>query len=129
VSDLHERLLAEVQRRLDVARGGGGRGLNWRVGVADQEGRVEHDGEDIFPVVYDEGYPTEDEACHIALHDPADAIRRYEADLRRLERHRPGVNGRYCDDEACSGAARDGLIINWPCDEVRDLAASLGVEA
>jgi hypothetical protein len=69
---------------------------------------------DIFPVVYAEGFPMLDEANHIALHDPADAVRRYEADLRRLERHAPEND--WCD------------ISSWPCWEIQDLAASLGIE-
>lgn len=105
MSDLHERLLAEVQRRLDAANAYDG----------SCAGNHRHCGDEC------EEYQ--------AIHDTIDAIRRYEADLRRLERHHPRlvalcvpVCGRCHPAEPGTG---NGL---WPCDEVRDLAASLGVE-
>jgi hypothetical protein len=70
-------------------------------------------------------------------HDPADAVRRYEADLRRLERHAPSPQLHY-DEVVCDYCydlchSRSGLMCDtpdapWPCDEIKDLAASLGVE-
>jgi hypothetical protein len=56
------------------------------------------------------------------IHDPADAIRRYERDLRVWERHAPigGVGGvRWCADFDKLTGAEYGL--DWPCDDYTDL--------
>lgn len=55
-------------------------------------------------------------AEHIALHDPAGAIRRYERDLKVLERHADDGNGQ-C--QYCIGSS--GYAPDWPCDDIRDL--------
>jgi hypothetical protein len=111
-ADLHSRLVAEVLRRLEVARaatpGPWSPDKPWLSDVVNSA---------LLGPVADcsigTGYRAQslEDARHIALQDPGDAIRRYGADLRRLERHAP---------RKCVGF--------WPCNEVRDLAASLGVE-
>jgi Family of unknown function (DUF6221) len=75
-------------------------------------------------VIYDNGSPTEDEACHIALHDPARALRDVEAGRRILERHQPKPDG------TCSWCLEEKLAypeewqrMTWPCPEFRDLLA------
>lgn len=59
---------------------------------------------------------------HIALHDPADAIRRYLGELEVLERHAP-MSGGSC--EQCWHGTPDDST--WPCPEIRSLASRLGV--
>lgn len=62
----------------------------------------------------------------VALHDPADAIRRYEHALWVLDQHQwvaPGVNCG-CTDAMCGGHEH----IVWPCDDIVRLAESLGID-
>lgn len=134
MTDLGERIEAEVARRLEVARAAtpgpwtvedafaraaGCRCLScWE---SEPYGRMipEIDGPpraDVSPVFY------EHDAAHIALHDPADAIRRYEAALRVLARHdrMPGILSTW--------TCRVCRPPRGPCAELLDLAASLGIE-
>ncbi|HEX5994449.1 MAG TPA: DUF6221 family protein [Jiangellales bacterium] len=79
-----DRLLSAIRAALDdterLALAAGERSRNWRaIGTV----AVDHDGESPFPIVYDEGYPTEDEAEHIARHDPA-AVLRWVAAMREI---------------------------------------------
>lgn len=89
MTDLHSALEAAIRARLDVARKAATiwpeKAANWRAEPTDIKGvyRV-IDGETCW-VTGD--IPDEAVADHIALHDPADAIRRYERDLKVLERH------------------------------------------
>lgn len=71
------------------------------------------------------------------LHTPADALYRYEAAHRVLERHTPPLSVpkhdpgpysctvcSYRDDQEPSRSR----WVSWPCEEIRDLAASLRVD-
>lgn len=71
MTDLHTHLVTEVQRRLEIARS--------YQGACD--GNHRHCGDEC------EEYQ--------AVHDTLDAVRRYEADLRRLDRHKPEPNHRH----------------------------------
>lgn len=71
------------------------------------------------------------DATFIAAHDPADALRRYERDLKTLARHHPV--GFHHMGSLCAGCSitEGGSVlrfVEWPCDEAFDLAAALGVE-
>lgn len=101
---LHTRLRDEINRRLAIAQNalnGGWESLTrWLPPLAD----------------------------YLRLHDPADAIRRYEGELEVLERHAEGRfdgpsaamfgDGPWC--RACRGN-------DWPCLDLILLAGRLGV--
>ncbi|CAL9502776.1 DUF6221 family protein [Streptomyces sp. enrichment culture] len=82
-------------------------------------------------VVFDEGSPSEEQARHIARHDPARVLREVDAKRRLLDLHQPTMNpGRDSDDDdpatwlpVCSTCqveiARPG---DWPCEHLRLLA-------
>lgn len=106
---LHDRLRAELDRRLAVARAATPAWAN--------VGTVVEAGPDGVPFVGND-YVVE----HIALHDPADAIRRYLGELEVLQRHAP-MSGGSC--EQCWHGTPDDST--WPCPEIRSLASRLGV--
>lgn len=62
------------------------------------------------------------DAIHIALHDPADALRRYAAARRVLARHRPILWESLTGERRC---ARCGDTLD--CPEIADMADSLGL--
>ena len=81
----------------------------------------------------------EEIAVFVAEHDPADAERRYSAALRVLNRHAVGEQSNWSRDRGsyvepscdhCELTSNDGdpLYRDWPCPEIRDLAASLGLD-
>jgi hypothetical protein len=70
------------------------------------------------------------DAALIALHDPADSIRRYSSALRVLERHtlRQSTSAHlFCGPE-CRGGDCYRCGVEYPCPDIRDLAASLGLD-
>lgn len=62
-------------------------------------------------------------SVHIALHDPPDAIRRYERDLKIVERHRPMAG----DHRWCRWCT-DSIEVPSPCDVI-NMAADVYPEA
>lgn len=113
--DPHARIRAEVTRRLAIAREAAEYcPTPWYLGT-DQ---VIDDDSDTVVVAFREV------AAHIVLHDPADAIRRYERDLRVLQRHTPVGRTRgwcyYCYDAETGDAP-------WPCPEITDMATAYGL--
>ncbi len=58
---------------------------------------------------------------YIAAQDPARTLARVAADWRVLERHQQFESGDWC-------ARCDGPTEDWPCPDVRDLAARYGIE-
>jgi hypothetical protein len=67
MSDLVEFLTARLDEDEQVARDAAvDAGGTWKPGAG-----VWGDLDEVFPVVYDEGRPTPDQAAHIARHDPA----------------------------------------------------------
>jgi hypothetical protein len=128
---LRDRIRAEIERRQAVAQAAmpGPWRFNvygiefeaWSIAAHSVVGRC-------FEVV---GQPRRQTAEHIALHDPADALRRYAAALRVLDRHQTCVaHGVVRADgpeiRHAPQCHRCGSV-DWPCVEVRDLADSLGV--
>lgn len=148
-ADLRSRIAVEVERRLAVARAA--TPGPWEVGG---EGRREpkHPRGETYTVSVEDDERCrwvadtwdEPDAVLIALHDPADAERRYSAALRVLNRHAPGYpgeveydthverteSGRFVEVrnaepnppywcEACS--------LPHPCPEVLDVGAGLDI--
>lgn len=128
---LHDKIRSEVERRLAIARAAAIGGAEWRLEggpfVADRHHQlfsVNEDGQTITTHGYTINMSL-DRRRQIALHDPADAIRRYEYALKILERHEPtppypGSGSVYC------GWCSQGILA--PCPDVRDLAESLGID-
>lgn len=108
-ADLHSWVCARWQEKLDTARAAGARGMVW---TADADGRVDHDGRDVYPIVYDDhGYPFDAEAQHIADFDPSFTIGVCEAALERLDRHQYGGRAALAGFDECRCAN------TWPCVE------------
>lgn len=142
--DLHVRLVAAVTARLELARRAEYSNDDWAANpTADLGPRVGPWQRDVAYAVWNctdevDGCPEEArgwsaEARFIAAHDPADAIRRHEAALRVLQRHRPqpgdwslaaGHEHEICC-RACAEIDHD-VSQPWPCDDIRDVAASYG---
>lgn len=123
VSDLHERLTAAVNERLEVAQLA--QAGPWHIGnVVDPTTPC---NVHTFPGARGvaDGVPWLD-AEHIAANDPATVIRHCERDLRVLERHAPSGDRTATWCNVCMGELGDSL--DWPCDEIRDLATAYGVE-
>jgi len=129
MADLHERLTAAVEARLEVARaatpGPWAPDHPWLSDVVNSA---------LLGAVADcsvgTGYRAQslEDARHIAAHDPATVIRHCERDLRVLRRHKVchGLDPAYCPHpqfNACHRCAQ-----NHPCDEIRDLAEAYAVE-
>lgn len=122
-ADLHTRLLAAVQQRMDVA--GSATSGPWN-----NDDPMSSDG------VY---APAVANATHIAANDPATVLRHCERDLKVLERHGQieqrnwsAQRGTFTEPACvhCELTSNDGdpLYRDWPCDEVLDLAAAYGVD-
>jgi len=123
---LHERLAAELARRTAAANAAGtpppDPAADWQVEptpIKDVYRVVDGDGSLVADVLVGEEL-----AAHIALHDPADALRRYAGELEVLERHAP-VPPRADDPWAMPDCT--ACKSWWPCPEIRSLASRLGV--
>lgn len=132
---LHERLLAEIERREQNVRDlvdyiGDSR---WTVEYLATKQRITNARALIIAETFVgsplPGHTTllAPEAEHMVTHDPADALLRYARDRKVLERHeRDHIYDEYvwscvrCTDGDC-------VAVEWPCDDIRDLAESLGV--
>jgi uncharacterized protein DUF6221 len=142
---LHDRLRADLDRRLAVARAAtpgpwaweatGQKDNSWGLGTV-----VGDDGETLLSgdVTDVEGAEVVDAVCyqdngrladaaHIALHDPADAIRRYAGELEVLERHTELPDSWGSCATCLVEDARGSSMVAWPCPEIRSLASRLGV--
>lgn len=103
MTDLHARILAELDRRDAAAAAVGER---WGLTFGWDE-------------LVDEHLP-ESVAAYTKTASPADALRRYTAARRALERHEQADPWRsFC------AYSREGVL--WPCEDIRDLARSLGI--
>lgn len=132
---LHDRLEAEINRRLAVARaatpGPWKARTEYPQTVTSPTYGPDSSDEDSWVISAALTHRPGPDATHIALHDPADAVRRYEGELQVLERHRPepddcfdsGAHCAWC--RAPSDAFHD---IQWPCAEIKSLAHRLGVK-
>ncbi len=140
---LHDRLRAELERRLAVARAA--TPGQWEVGgIGDYGWSVHfprHDGWANMGIETEDNEQGKADAAHIALHDPADAIARYTGEVEVLERHcradaHPHWPGRgrphWPPDPACRGCNANfdeeyAVADANDCPEIRSLASRLGV--
>lgn len=133
-TDIHAKISAEVERRLAIARAA--TPGPWM--AATHTGRK--DGVSLVGATANRGtgravavfadsnvYQRAADAEHAALHDPADSIRRYEYALKVLTRHaiKPVWNGGDLLHYRCAFCGR---IESPACDDVADLAESLGID-
>lgn len=113
MTDLHARLTAEIEHRLNITTDAAAAETTWpfrpygpgAVRLAPRERCIQH----------------------AALHDPADALRRYTHYQRILERH-PRLY--YCNNPDCKGfcaTCADGDDCPGACQEIRDLADALNI--
>lgn len=135
---LGERIAAELNQREKIAKlAVDAHGENWYLGLCYEDGyHVEGLARPDLLVAA----TAEETAEHIALHDPADAQRRYAVARQVLKRHRP-VDPATADPRMdavvrtfwgpqCSHGRNPGEyqeLVLYPCVELRDLAKSLGV--
>ena len=141
--DLHSLLVASLTARLERARAA--TPGPWNVLEVDGRSVETAEGEIVVAAVAARKlWPTAVDAAFIAGCDPATEIRRVEAALRVVERHAPDSdNGRcvfcveWCDcTDGCITRdqeieALDDCIHgnrDWPCPDIRDLAAGEGIE-
>lgn len=119
--DLHARLTAALQARLEVARAATP-GPWTCVVMPDSERRIRNDdGATVLAVP--KGAIADEDIDHFAANDPATEIRRVEALLRVVERHaRATVAG------VCDWCSNDQWVARAPCPDIRDLAAGEGIE-
>lgn len=68
------------------------------------------------------------DAEHIEIHDPVDAGRRYTAYRRILTRHYPTETADWPPRFGAPPVYCDACTQNWPCADVMDVAASLGLD-
>lgn len=116
---LHDRLRAELNRRLAVARAA--TPGPWELGIVHGTVMVPERGTRLALG------RTGADAAHIALHDPADAIRRYEGELQVLQQHTWSDRDKWRYGITCNGCPNSAAT--WPCPEIRSLAGRLGVSA
>lgn len=125
--DLHARLRAAVEARLELARAA-------TSGPWEEEYSAET-GCCVLPpdsrgcreyVARTQLYAATFDAKHIAANDPAATIRHCEADLRRLERHKPVFDDcDICRKVTCSCRTH---LRYADCSEIRDTAYAYGVD-
>lgn len=147
---LHTRLRAELDRRQELAK----------AALCDQPWQADEEGVDNGSWIgthWTVWTTTDDTEAHIAcgltstdakfiaLHDPADAIRRYEGELEVLERHEPGYPGGEVDYGTHTERTETGQYVEvrdaepipayycercddfQPCIETKGVAHRLGV--
>jgi len=115
--DIHDQIRAEAERRLAIAREAWLEPPQTWYSVKDLTDKHANGGAGLADF----------DAAHIALHDPADAVRRYEYALKVLDRHvRYRIPKGYEPAGVLNCFRCNGL--EWPCTEIADLAESLGIE-
>lgn len=130
-TDIHDKIRSEVERRLAIARAADGHELFDGTGIVSMTSPNHPKRTVALPSHI---------ATFAALHDPADAIRRYAHALKILEDHHPVAR-----DGSPAWASSDGRAWCWtctglegagkfliaapsPCPPITDLAESLGID-
>lgn len=129
LDDLHARLVAALRARLEVARAATPGPWTWGPIDLTRSGKLALTGPGMQPVVKAASadlWPSTFDATFIAANDPATEIRRVEALLRVAERHVPPVM--IGNAPAVCDFCIDAGITDWPCPDIRDLAAGEGIE-
>lgn len=134
MSDIHDKIRSELERRLAIARAASpgpwmaATHTGRKDGVS-LVGRVEDRGTGKAVAVFAgaDVHQRANDAEHTALHDPADSIRRYEYAQKVLTRHATKAvwNGGDLLHYRCDFCGR---IESPACDDVADLAESLGID-
>lgn len=135
---LHQRLLAEIERREAIAKAATGGPWTIRISSTGIRSAGQPYAFIIRPdggyVVERHNYGTVEDLRHIILHDPADALRRYAHYRRVLERHEAlpdpvdTPRGPYVVCRLCSDLDGDLIrVVGYPCWETLDVAGALGV--
>jgi hypothetical protein len=99
---LHAQVDEDERVAMEARCGGEGR---WHQTDPDREaGRIEDERGEV--VTYDEGSPSEHQAEHMVLHDPARVLREVEAKRRILDAYEKALDRRrlFRDDVASAGA-------------------------
>lgn len=130
--DLHGWITQQIDKTQRIAEAARGQGEGrWHHEMGYHSGCVEDERGQT--VVYDEGAPLEEEAAHIAMHDPAAVLRRCEADRRILARHRLNPDGYWAEAAMCDGCGTEGEMA-YPvtenlndCPELLDLGFAHGL--
>jgi hypothetical protein len=131
IMTITEFLEARIAEDEALARAAGKRSLEWRsfgrsvyggtiYEPSIEDGDEPDDGYGSIHIVYDEGSPHEDEAAHIARHDPARVLAECAAKRAIINEHQtvPTAPGR--PDTTCAGC---GLAFNArPCPTLAHLA-------
>lgn len=119
---LHARLDEDERVAREASEGHGPRWRQYNDGEPDEPGRVENERGQ--PVVYDEGNPSEEQARHIARHDPARILRDVVAKRLIVAEHDYCPPERYVSHAYCGyDQTEDGMVFGtWPCDRLRLLA-------
>ena len=135
MADLHDRIRAAIEARRERARAAAtDSAAEWY--RYERYVEAKHPHPQIFdadeePVLWLAMDGTQAVMDHIAAEDPAAVLRHVARDLKVLERHKQVVaEGWGKDALVCESTwmASDGWPIDWPCDDIRDLAEAYGVE-
>ena len=124
--ELHGRLVARVQQRLDLARAADLSNVDSATCEDPECHRIGHwyTIDDLSRRQDEGGAGLNDfDAAHIAANDPAQVIADCEATRRMLERHAP-------NEADCCGSCvyRDESSWAWPCPDVLDLASAYATD-
>lgn len=119
-TDIHDKIRSEVGRRLAIARAA-------TPGPWSGNDEVIYDADSSSILVGPWGSIGDELLAYVLAHDPADAIRRYEYAQKVLTRHatKPVWNGGDLLHYRCDFCGR---IESAACDDVADLAESLGID-
>ncbi len=101
-------VLSEVDQRACLAGGDTSAGC-WHTGSHSHDSSRVEDGTGNI-VVYDEGSPSEEEAAHIAGHDPASALAQVAADRKILELWRVSRGADFPDFDGGYAQAMDHVV-------------------
>jgi len=134
VTTLHERIEAAVRERMALAEAAAADATEeWY--RYERYVEAKHPHPQIFdadeePVLWLAMDGTQAVMDHIAANDPGRIVRDCERDLKVLGRHKQVVaEGWGKDALVCelTWMASDGWPIDWPCDDIRDLAEAYGI--
>ncbi|MDJ0405865.1 DUF6221 family protein [Rhodococcus erythropolis] len=130
-----EFLEARIAEDEAVAQDAGARAMEWRSSNgsvagggkpyvddwSEDEPLTQYGGE--VTIVYDEGWPEDVEAEHIARQDPDRILREVAAKRKIINDHRVGSWYVYTDDDTRACETCGDSTVRWPCATIGALAA------